>query len=255
MRLIFPPIPSKSPRLSYTSLMLLFLLTTFILIILIKVLTATANWAFTHPWCFNQFRAADCPTQCSICFLSPSKSVCSCLTQPERWFPVHLFNSDQDKSWATFSTHSANPKQSQPGVTSKQDRHPMQPMPSARPKMPVISLHPHQAKPHTDHSPSNQPAPSSIIPTQCGMVLFSDMPLSPYHSITNTSCSLVTAHAPWQPYNHTAQPKDCFLAPKDFYLASRDWCLAQIELNLASSRTITFRMPTGGFYSPSAILL
>ena len=221
--------------------MLLFSLTTFILLILAKVFTPNANWSFSHPWHPSQFRVDDYPIQCLVCSPSSRKSVCSGLTQAERWFPIQASDPEQDNGFMIFSTLSANPKQSRPGITSKQYCHPIQPIPSARPKRPDISLPPHQARPNAEHSPSNQSASYPQVPLHYSLVVFSDFIFSAYRSNTTTSSILPETNPVSQPNNQTAQLNDFYFDPNDLCFALNDLHSTQGESNLSSNRMVYVR--------------
>ena len=228
--------------------MLIFTLTTFILFALAKVLILTANWTFTNSWHPSQFKVANFPIEYLASSQLSSKAVWWGSSRPEKRYPIQQPHVNQDNGVPSFSNHSANPKQSRPGITSKENRHPIQPIPSARPTQLRISQPPHPSKPHTDHFPSTQPAPASVTLPHCSMVLFSGIPLSAFRMITNTSSNLVTAHTPLQLHKQNNQPNkflmthnDCYLAQKDNFLAPKDSYLPSRNFGLATNKMCLYQ--------------
>lgn len=256
MRLIFHPNTSKPPPIRYTSLMLIFTLITFFLFTTVIVIITNENWTLTHPWCLSQFEVTNFPTRWFIWLTFSGTLECSSSSQSETRFPIQLSHQNQDKGFPSVSANSAYPNQSWHGFTSLESRQPVLPILPPCQNQLQMSPQPLQAKPNTDHSPSNQSAPDSAVLIPYGLVVSSDLPLSAFLSITNTLCGLPTAHGVLQANHHAAQRIVFFLAPIDFSLGLIDLHVAIIDLssapnekNIASNRTVIVRP------SPAHVLL
>ena len=216
--------------------MLIFTLIIFILLILLKGLIPTVKWTFIHPWVLSEFNVTNFPTTYLVSFQFTSKAVCWDSSQPRQRFSIHPNYRNQDKSFLSVSTQSANPFQTRHDYANIENRHPIQPISSPLQKLMQTPPLLHQMKSQNDHSPSNQSAPGSVVPYLCSLLFFCNIPLPTFHLLKNTPYCLPITPGVFQPNYQTAQPTDC--------------CLTPYKLNLASNRPVIVRLSTAQVFLP-----